>query len=95
MFRPSCVDGLFGLRERKCVFARLLYIYIYILIIIYYNNNNCRSPTEADAQSLRTAVLLDELDFPGFGVPDFRTGASKFLSLNGFEWSLNHVPVRM
>ena len=24
----------------------------------------CRSPTEADAQAIRTAVLLDELDFP-------------------------------
>lgn len=32
------------------------------------------SPEEADAQSLRVAVLLDELDFPGFGKPDPRTG---------------------
>ena len=34
----------------------------------------CRSVEEADAQSLRAAVLLDELDFPGFGQPDSRTG---------------------
>ena len=25
----------------------------------------CRGPEEADAESVRTAVLLDELDFPG------------------------------
>ena len=25
----------------------------------------CRGPEEADAQSLRAAVLLDELDYPG------------------------------
>ena len=29
---------------------------------------------QADAQALRAAVLLDELDFPGFGVHDPRTG---------------------
>ena len=34
----------------------------------------CRYPEEADAQTLRTAILLDELDFPGAGVPDPRTG---------------------
>ena len=34
----------------------------------------CRYPSEADAQSLRAAVLLDELDFPGIGLPDPRTG---------------------
>ena len=33
-----------------------------------------RYPEEADAQTLRTAILLDELDFPGAGVPDPRTG---------------------
>ena len=41
---------------------------INIIIII------CRSAVQADAQALRAAVLLDELDFPGFGVPDPRTG---------------------
>ena len=34
----------------------------------------CRSPEEADAQAVRVAVLLDELDFPGFDKPDPRTG---------------------
>ena len=34
----------------------------------------CRYPEEADAQTLRTAILLDELDFPGAGAPDPRTG---------------------
>lgn len=34
----------------------------------------CRGAVQADAQALRAAVLLDELDFPGFGVPDPRTG---------------------
>lgn len=34
-----------------------------------------RYPEEADAQTLRVAVLLDELDFPGVGVPDPRTGS--------------------
>ncbi len=29
----------------------------------------CRNALEADAQSIRAAVLADELDFPGFGVP--------------------------
>ncbi|KAK9818136.1 hypothetical protein WJX72_007697 [[Myrmecia] bisecta] len=38
-------------------------------------SDSSRSPQEADAQALRTAVLLDELDFPGFGVPDKRTGS--------------------
>ena len=33
-----------------------------------------RYPEEADAQMLRVGVLLDELDFPGAGVPDPRTG---------------------
>ncbi|KAK9800732.1 hypothetical protein WJX73_002178 [Symbiochloris irregularis] len=37
-------------------------------------SDNSRNPDEADAQAVRTAVLLDELDFPGFGVPDPRTG---------------------
>ncbi|KAK9800761.1 hypothetical protein WJX73_008207 [Symbiochloris irregularis] len=37
-------------------------------------SDSTRSPEEADAQSLRVAVLIDELDFPGFGVPDTRTG---------------------
>ena len=32
----------------------------------------CRPPEEADAQCVRAAVLLDELDFPGFGVADPR-----------------------
>ena len=32
----------------------------------------CRAPGQADAEALRAAVLLDELDFPGFGVPDRR-----------------------
>ena len=32
----------------------------------------CRGPGEADAEALRSAILLDELDFPGFGVPDPR-----------------------
>jgi len=32
-----------------------------------------RYPEESDAQSLRTAVLLDELDYPGAGLPDPRT----------------------
>lgn len=36
--------------------------------------STCRSPEEADAQAVRIAVLLDELDFPGFGKPDPRTG---------------------
>jgi hypothetical protein len=31
-----------------------------------------RSPEDADAQALRAAIILDELDFPGWGVPDFR-----------------------
>lgn len=34
----------------------------------------CRGAVQADAQALRAAVLLDELDFPGFGVEDPRTG---------------------
>ena len=42
---------------------------IFIIIIII-----CRGAVQADAQALRAAVLLDELDFPGFGVPDPRTG---------------------
>ena len=33
-----------------------------------------RCPEEADAQAVRVAVLLDELDFPGFDAPDPRTG---------------------
>lgn len=33
-----------------------------------------RSPEDADAQALRAAVILDELDFPGFDAPDARTG---------------------
>ncbi|KAK9811837.1 hypothetical protein WJX72_011041 [[Myrmecia] bisecta] len=37
--------------------------------------DSSRAPEEADAQSLRAAVLLDELDFPGFGVRDPRRGA--------------------
>lgn len=36
--------------------------------------NMHRSPEEADAQAVRVAVLLDELDFPGFDKPDTRTG---------------------
>lgn len=36
--------------------------------------NMGRYPSEADAQSLRVAVLLDELDFPGIGQPDPRLG---------------------
>ncbi|KAK9801967.1 hypothetical protein WJX73_003033 [Symbiochloris irregularis] len=35
-------------------------------------SDRSRPPEEADAQSIRVAVLLDELDFPGFGVPDPR-----------------------
>ena len=35
---------------------------------------SCRSPEEADAQAIRVAILLDELDFPGFDKPDPRTG---------------------
>ena len=35
---------------------------------------HCRGAVQADAQALRAAVLLDELDFPGFGVHDPRTG---------------------
>ncbi|KAK9866656.1 hypothetical protein WJX84_009216 [Apatococcus fuscideae] len=38
-------------------------------------SDSSRSPTEADAQAIRTAVLLDELDFPGYSVPDTRTGS--------------------
>ncbi|KAK9843129.1 hypothetical protein WJX74_007389 [Apatococcus lobatus] len=38
-------------------------------------SDSSRSPTEADAQAIRTAVLLDELDFPGYDVPDYRTGS--------------------
>ena len=34
----------------------------------------CRSAEEADAQSLRCAILLDELDVPGKGVADPRMG---------------------
>ena len=34
----------------------------------------CRYPSEADAQAVRVAVLLDELDFPGLGQPDPRVG---------------------
>jgi len=37
-------------------------------------SDTSRYPSEADAQSLRAAVLLDELDFPGVGEPDPRTG---------------------
>ncbi len=37
-------------------------------------NFSYRYPSEADAQSLRVAVLLDELDFPGLGQPDPRVG---------------------
>eukprot|EP00891_Asterochloris_glomerata_P004631 jgi/Astpho2/4631/Aster-x0209 len=37
-------------------------------------SDSSRPPLEADAQALRAAVLLDELDFPGFGVADPRTG---------------------
>ena len=33
-----------------------------------------RPPEDADAQALRAAVILDELDFPGFDQPDERTG---------------------
>ena len=33
-----------------------------------------RYPEEADAQTLRVGVLLDELDFPGAGMHDPRTG---------------------
>lgn len=35
----------------------------------------CRSAEEADAQSLRTAVLLDELDAPQEGERDHRAGS--------------------
>ena len=34
----------------------------------------CRSAEEADAQSLRCAILLDELDVQGKGSPDPRMG---------------------
>ncbi|KAK9810370.1 hypothetical protein WJX72_009592 [[Myrmecia] bisecta] len=37
-------------------------------------SDSSRSSRESDAQSLRCAVLLDELDFPGYGVPDPRIG---------------------
>ncbi|DBA72591.1 TPA: hypothetical protein ACH3X2_010343 [Trebouxia sp. C0005] len=37
-------------------------------------SDSSRGAVQADAQALRAAVLLDELDFPGFGVPDPRTG---------------------
>ncbi|KAK9903985.1 hypothetical protein WJX75_001909 [Coccomyxa subellipsoidea] len=37
-------------------------------------SDTSRGPREADAQSLRAAVLLDELDFPGLGKPDPRRG---------------------
>jgi hypothetical protein len=33
-----------------------------------------RGPAEADAQTARIAVLLDELDFPGYSEPDDREG---------------------
>ena len=52
----------------------------YIVIPIEYRVTSSeilpcfRSPEEADAQAVRVAVLLDELDFPGFGVEDPRTG---------------------
>ena len=36
----------------------------------------CRPPLEADAQALRAAVLLDELDFPGDTWPVLPTQAS-------------------
>ncbi|KAK9803748.1 hypothetical protein WJX73_000566 [Symbiochloris irregularis] len=36
-------------------------------------SDRSRPPEEADAQAVRAAVLLDELDFPGFEVPDTRT----------------------
>ena len=32
----------------------------------------CRASGEADAEAVRSAILLDELDFPGFGQPDSR-----------------------
>lgn len=35
-------------------------------------SDSSRSPADADAEALRSAILLDELDFPGFGVPDTR-----------------------
>lgn len=41
----------------------------------YGGASGCRYPEEADAQTLRVAVLLDELDFPGVGQPDPRTGS--------------------
>lgn len=34
-----------------------------------------RSPEDADAEALRAAVILDELDFPGWGMPDPRSAA--------------------
>jgi hypothetical protein len=34
-----------------------------------------RRPEDADAQALRAAVILDELDFPGWGTADPRTAA--------------------
>ncbi|EIE20310.1 hypothetical protein COCSUDRAFT_67575 [Coccomyxa subellipsoidea C-169] len=37
-------------------------------------SDTSRGPGEADSQSLRAAVLLDELDFPGLGKPDPRRG---------------------
>ncbi|CAL8470852.1 g10394 [Coccomyxa elongata] len=37
-------------------------------------SDTSRGPGEADSQSLRAAVLLDELDFPGAGKPDPRRG---------------------
>lgn len=33
-----------------------------------------RPSDEADAEAIRAGVLLDELDFPGFGVEDPRKG---------------------
>ncbi|KAK9808551.1 hypothetical protein WJX73_007473 [Symbiochloris irregularis] len=35
-------------------------------------SDSSRSPADADAEALRSAILLDELDFPGFGEPDPR-----------------------
>lgn len=37
-------------------------------------SDTSRYPSEADAQAVRVAVLLDELDFPGLGQPDPRVG---------------------
>jgi hypothetical protein len=68
--------GDWGLQVQECKAAAALQCRILNMIMpgLPCMLPCCRYPSEADAQAVRVAVLLDELDFPGMGQPDPRVG---------------------